>query len=73
MSGKISQAFYNDILAAKKSNKQATQVKVSYITKAGKPSRIKADWKFFDTVSEAQAYCDDINSRCDRVSYSIVS
>ena len=72
MSGTISHSHYADRTAAKREVKQATQVKVSYMTKAGKPSKMAADWRYFDTAEEAKVYCDGMNSRAGRNAYAIV-
>ena len=73
MSGTISRAHYNDISNAKRETKQAAQIKDSYITKSGKSSKMSADWRFFDTTEEAQAYADGMNTRYPKTHYAIVS
>ena len=72
MTTQISQSHYNDRITAKRELRQATQIQVSYMTKAGRPSKMAADKRYFDTTEEAQQYCDGMNGRAGRIAYAIV-
>lgn len=61
--GNVSRSFYNDLKAARQAQAQdAKQVRIVRLTKAGKPSKMADDTKYFATVAEANAYIERIKA-----------
>lgn len=61
--GNISRSFYNDLRSARKSQAQtAKPIMVQKLTKAGVPSKMQDDTKYFDTLQQAEEYMERVRS-----------